>query len=66
MIRLNCSLVFYDYLFQFTYLQSIVMDRMKYLEEQLREASCLGDIESVCELVSKGIDINAQHEMNGW
>lgn len=42
------------------------MDRMKYLEEQLREAACLGDIESVCELVSKGIDVNAQHEMNGW
>lgn len=42
------------------------MDRIKYLEEQLREAACLGDIEAVCELVAKGIDINAQHEMNGW
>ncbi|XP_008473369.1 ankyrin repeat domain-containing protein 40-like [Diaphorina citri] len=42
------------------------MDRVKYLEEQLREASCLGDFEAVCELVSKGIDINAQHDMNGW
>ncbi|KAL1452699.1 hypothetical protein WDU94_006903 [Cyamophila willieti] len=42
------------------------MERMKYLEEQLRESACLGDIEAVCELVSKGIDINAQHEMNGW
>lgn len=36
------------------------------MEEQLREAACLGDIESVCEIVTKGTDVNAQHEMNGW
>uniref|UniRef100_A0A8D8M4X5 Ankyrin repeat domain-containing protein 40 n=1 Tax=Cacopsylla melanoneura TaxID=428564 RepID=A0A8D8M4X5_9HEMI len=42
------------------------MERMKYFEEQLRESACLGDIETVCELIAKGIDINAQHDMNGW
>lgn len=39
---------------------------MKLLEESLREAACIGDIDGVNELLSKGIDPNAKHSMNGW
>ncbi|PSN42668.1 hypothetical protein C0J52_13029 [Blattella germanica] len=42
------------------------MDRTKSLEENLREASCIGDIEGVEELINKGINVNAKHDINGW
>jgi hypothetical protein len=41
------------------------MDR-KTLEDTLREACCIGDIEGVDELLNKGIDVNAKHNINGW
>ncbi|KAJ8932427.1 hypothetical protein NQ314_014684 [Rhamnusium bicolor] len=36
------------------------------LEEKLREAACLGDIEAVTALLSQNIDINSQNSVNGW
>ncbi|KAJ9580874.1 hypothetical protein L9F63_023948 [Diploptera punctata] len=42
------------------------MERTKTLEETLREASCIGDIEGVEELLLKGINVNAKHDINGW
>ncbi|XP_049775088.1 ankyrin repeat domain-containing protein 40-like isoform X1 [Schistocerca cancellata] len=36
-------------------------------EESLREASCIGDIETVELLLSNGtLDVNARHKINGW
>jgi len=42
------------------------MDRTKMLEDSLREASCLGDIEVVEELLNKGVNVNSKHDINGW
>lgn len=42
------------------------MDKLAVLEEKLREAACIGDIDSVVELLAKGIDPNAKHKINGW
>lgn len=42
------------------------MDKHKILEEKLREAACIGDIDAVAELLAKGIDPNAKHKINGW
>lgn len=39
---------------------------MKTLEEELREASCIGDIETVEEILAAGINVNSKHEINGW
>jgi len=36
------------------------------LEEKLREAACFGDIDGVKELLSKGVNVNSQHDINGW
>lgn len=36
------------------------------LEEKLREAACFGDIDGVKELISKGVNVNTQHDINGW
>ncbi|XP_063816985.1 ankyrin repeat domain-containing protein 40 isoform X2 [Pseudophryne corroboree] len=36
------------------------------MEERLREASALGDLEEVQELLNSGVDINSQNEINGW
>jgi len=36
------------------------------LEEKLREAACFGDIEGVKDLLSRGVNVNAQHDINGW
>ncbi|XP_060521516.1 ankyrin repeat domain-containing protein 40-like [Cylas formicarius] len=36
------------------------------LEEKLREAACLGDVESVRALLSRNIDVNARNQVNGW
>lgn len=35
-------------------------------EEKLREAACFGDIEGVKELISRGVNTNSQHDINGW
>ncbi len=35
-------------------------------EEKLREASCLGDIVAVKQLVQAGVDVNSQNTVNGW
>ncbi|KAK4288272.1 hypothetical protein Pmani_038691 [Petrolisthes manimaculis] len=42
------------------------MDIQKQNEEKLREACCYGDNEAVLALLSRGIDVNSQHEINGW
>ncbi|KAG8223312.1 hypothetical protein J437_LFUL001186 [Ladona fulva] len=42
------------------------MDPSKELEEKLRQASCVGDEQSVRILLGSGININAQHPVNGW
>jgi len=36
------------------------------LEEKLREAACFGDIDGVKELLSRNVNVNAQHDINGW
>ncbi|KAL1488984.1 hypothetical protein ABEB36_014764 [Hypothenemus hampei] len=36
------------------------------LEEKLREASCVGDIEAVEILLSQNVDVNSQNPVNGW
>ncbi|XP_015270479.1 PREDICTED: ankyrin repeat domain-containing protein 40-like [Gekko japonicus] len=38
----------------------------KELQERLREAAALGDIEEVQRLVGAGADVNSQNEINGW
>ncbi|XP_061191166.1 ankyrin repeat domain-containing protein 40-like [Saccostrea echinata] len=43
------------------------MDNSTDSEEQLREAACIGDLESVKALIeSSGVDINSQNKVNGW
>jgi len=42
------------------------MDRVKHLEESLREAACRGDYETCTELIAKGIDVNSRNSINGW
>lgn len=37
-----------------------------YLEERLREAAALGNLEEVRMLVRNGVALNAQNEVNGW
>ncbi|XP_061471997.1 ankyrin repeat domain-containing protein 40-like isoform X2 [Rhineura floridana] len=37
-----------------------------HLEERLREAAALGDLEEVQTLLHKGVEVNAQNEINGW
>ncbi|CAG9763127.1 unnamed protein product [Ceutorhynchus assimilis] len=36
------------------------------LEEKLREASCLGDLEGVETLLARNTDVNSQNPVNGW
>ncbi|XP_044154643.1 ankyrin repeat domain-containing protein 40 [Bufo gargarizans] len=36
------------------------------MEERLREAAALGDLEEVQKLLSAGADVNNQNEINGW
>uniref|UniRef100_A0A673MMR1 Uncharacterized protein n=1 Tax=Sinocyclocheilus rhinocerous TaxID=307959 RepID=A0A673MMR1_9TELE len=38
----------------------------KELQERLREASAIGDIDEVKTLVESGVNINSQNEINGW
>ncbi|XP_006258695.1 ankyrin repeat domain-containing protein 40 [Alligator mississippiensis] len=35
-------------------------------QERLREAAAVGDFEEVQRLVSLGVDVNSQNEINGW
>ncbi|XP_048762857.1 ankyrin repeat domain-containing protein 40-like [Ostrea edulis] len=43
------------------------MDSSSDHEEQLREAACIGDLESVKSLIeSSGVNINSQNKINGW
>lgn len=42
------------------------MERYKKLEEDLREAACNGDIETVVEILATGINVDARHLINGW
>ena len=36
------------------------------MEELLREAACLGNLDAVQKLLGKGASINSQHNLNGW
>lgn len=36
------------------------------LEEELREACCIGNTEVIMKLVNKGVNINSQNKINGW
>lgn len=36
------------------------------LEEKLREASSIGDIDAVQALIAQNIDINSKNIVNGW
>ncbi|XP_003964591.1 ankyrin repeat domain-containing protein 40 [Takifugu rubripes] len=45
-------------------MSSISLD--KELQERLREASAIGDIDEVRILVASGVNINSQNEINGW
>ncbi|CAL8270566.1 unnamed protein product [Lota lota] len=38
----------------------------KELQERLREASAIGDIDEVRSLVESGVNVNSQNEINGW
>jgi len=42
------------------------MDSVRVDEEKLREAACYGDLEAVSILIKKGVNINSQHNINGW
>ncbi|XP_069189640.1 ankyrin repeat domain-containing protein 40 [Procambarus clarkii] len=42
------------------------MELQKQNEEKLREACCYGDNEAILTLVSRGININSKHDINGW
>lgn len=36
------------------------------LEEKLREAACVGDIEALQALLAQNLDINSKNSVNGW
>lgn len=36
------------------------------MEELLKEAACLGNLDAVQKLLQKGARINAQHSINEW
>ncbi|KAL4648169.1 ankyrin repeat domain-containing protein 40 [Arapaima gigas] len=38
----------------------------KELQERLREAAALGDLDEVRTLVESGVNVNSQNEINGW
>ncbi|KAF6734492.1 Ankyrin repeat domain-containing protein 40 [Oryzias melastigma] len=38
----------------------------KELQERLREASAIGDLDEVRSLVESGVNVNSQNEINGW
>ncbi|KAK2708002.1 ankyrin repeat domain-containing protein 40-like isoform X1 [Artemia franciscana] len=42
------------------------MNQSRFNEEMLREAACFGDFEAVVELLNRGVNVNAQHDINGW
>ena len=64
-----------DWQWQFNYIELtslVVCDKMsttsldKELQERLREASAIGDIDEVRSLVESGVNVNSQNEINGW
>lgn len=36
------------------------------LEEKLREAAHLGDIEGIQSIITQDVDINSRNAVNGW
>lgn len=43
------------------------MDLSESLNEKLREAACIGDVQQVTKLLSsKDVDVNSKHKVNGW
>lgn len=36
------------------------------LEEKLREASHLGDLEGIQSMITQDVDINSRNHINGW
>merc|ERR1719187_1275277 len=36
------------------------------LQSRSSEAACFGDIDGVKELMGKGVNVNSQHDINGW
>ena len=42
------------------------MDVPDEMNEKLREVSCIGDTDAVCNLLQNGADVNSQNKMNGW
>ncbi|XP_050716848.1 ankyrin repeat domain-containing protein 40-like isoform X4 [Eriocheir sinensis] len=42
------------------------MDLQKQQEEKFREACCFGDTDAVMTLISRGVNVNSPHEINGW
>lgn len=42
------------------------MESAKLEEEKVREAACYGDLDAIRVLVTKGVNINSQHSINGW
>jgi hypothetical protein len=42
------------------------MDAVKIDEEKLREAACYGDLDAIRIFINTGVNLNAQHSINGW
>ena len=36
------------------------------MEELLREAACYGRLDEIRALISRGVNVNSQHSLNGW
>ena len=49
-----------------TYLFTLVNPVPNKMEEQLREAACIGDTEAIETLIKNGVDVNDKHKINGW
>ena len=43
-----------------------MVESTKLLEENLREAACFGNLDKVRDLIRIGVNVNAQHDINGW
>lgn len=42
------------------------MANINILEEKLREATCVGDLEAVQILLHQNVNVNSQNPVNGW
>ena len=49
-------------------MRRIIGDDLRHtrMDELLREAACLGNLDAVQKLLEKGASINSQHSINGW